>query len=117
MAERLRRKIRNLLGFSRAGSSPAGVVYFLCLFFQNVCTNYMYSLKKKNFLKYITFGSLILKIYAEKYSNMHTLVLLFCKVARNSRFSCVKVLQLFTVDTDSSQTRKSLVTKHHLSLF
>ena len=28
MAERLRRKIRNLLGFSRAGSSPAGVVYF-----------------------------------------------------------------------------------------
>ena len=29
MAERLRRKIRNLLGFSRAGSSPAGVVSFL----------------------------------------------------------------------------------------
>ena len=28
MAERLRRKIRNLLGFSRAGSSPAGVVNF-----------------------------------------------------------------------------------------
>ena len=28
MAERLRRKIRNLLGFSRAGSSPAGVVFF-----------------------------------------------------------------------------------------
>ena len=29
MAERLRREIRNLLGFSRAGSSPAGVVSFL----------------------------------------------------------------------------------------
>ena len=32
MAERLRRKIRNLLGFSRAGSSPAGVVYFFDIF-------------------------------------------------------------------------------------
>ena len=46
MAERLRRKIRNLLGFSRAGSSPAGVVYFLCLFFSK-CMYYMYSFKKK----------------------------------------------------------------------
>ena len=33
MAERLRRKIRNLLGFSRAGSSPAGVVTFLNQYF------------------------------------------------------------------------------------
>ena len=33
MAERLRRKIRNLLGFSRAGSSPAGVVSFFQYFF------------------------------------------------------------------------------------
>ena len=36
MAERLRRKIRNLLGFSRAGSSPAGVDIFFDSCFLNV---------------------------------------------------------------------------------
>ena len=42
MAERLRRKIRNLLGFSRAGSSPAGVVSFCWIFYYDINPQFSY---------------------------------------------------------------------------